>query len=169
MNFLRDWCHLPTRGTSWTSFPIQKKLGLFSRIPISRHWSICRYASRRGRQREHAICHYIKLHHSHQISSVVLSHEINTSQPAAPHDGATTCRADEEAPSLRAFYSVRLTCRSHTWDEVQNTAFTVDHAYMLTRTLHARWTMHACLIMTDSYILSNVCNIIQIRTFQIAS
>ena len=150
MNFLRDRCHPPTRGASWTSFPIQKKLGLFSRIPISRHWSVCHYVSRRGRQREHAICHYVKLHHRHEINNVALSHETGTSQPAAQHDGAMTHHADQEAPSLRVFYSVRLTWRSHTLDEVQDTACMVDHACMLTRTLHARWTMHACLIMPDS-------------------
>ena len=93
-----------------------KKIGVIFKNP---HFSSLVYVTITsvgvvGGKRDHAMS-LCKLHQSHQISSV-FSH---TSQPATPHDGATTRRADQEASSLRAFCYVRLTCRSHTWDEVQ--------------------------------------------------
>ena len=34
MNFLRDRCHPPTRGASWTSFPIKKNWDYFQESPF---------------------------------------------------------------------------------------------------------------------------------------
>ena len=136
MNFLQDRCHLPTRGASWTSFPIQKKIGVIFKNP---HFSSVVHVTITsvgvvGGKREHAMS-LCKLHQSHQISSVVLSHEIGTSQPAAPHV--------ERQPV--ALTGRRLPCvRSVLWDwhaglthemRSRDTACMVDHAWMFD---HAR-------------------------------
>ena len=171
MNFLRDRCHPTTHGASWTSFPIKKNWDYFQESPflvigvyVTTSIGMVGGESTLSVTTSSCITH---------IKSVVLFSHMKLAPVSQPHrmwsnnllhwpGGAfLACvllyKIDMEVSHMRwgpGYYIHGGPCMHVD----QDTACTVVHACML--------------IMPDSYsyiyILSNVCNIIQIRTFEIA-